>query len=200
MVKTSKENRLKKEIIDVSRRCGTQGWCPGTLGNISVLSPDSGAVYIKRSGADLGRLELGDILTLNSDKGAVMEGKGKPSVETGLHLGIYNVRKDARAIFHVHPPFATAFAVAGRKIPMVTEASRIVLRDVPLLPKSPPGSARLAMTVKQGFKDPRVKAVLLKEHGVVSIGETLEKAYHICSLVEDTAKMALLSSLITHSI
>ncbi len=200
MVKTSNENRLKKEIIDVSRRCGTQGWCPGTLGNMSALSSDSGVVYIKRSGADLSRLELRDILKLNPDKGAVIEGEGKPSVETGFHLGIYKVRRDARAIFHIHPPFATAFAVAGKKIPLVTEASRIVLYDVPLLPESPPGSARLATTVKQGFKDPRVKAVLLKEHGVVSIGETLEKAYHICALVEDTAKVALLSSFIAHSI
>ena len=60
----SNKNHLKRKIIDISQRCGAQGWCPGTLGNISVLNSKL-RVYIKRSGADLNRLELGDILTLN---------------------------------------------------------------------------------------------------------------------------------------
>jgi L-ribulose-5-phosphate 4-epimerase len=195
VVAASKENHLKRQIVDISQRCGAQGWCPGTLGNISVLNSDLERVYIKRSGADLNRLELQDILTLDLD-GKVLKGEGKPSIETSFHLGIYKVRKDAKAVFHVHPPFATAYAVAGKKIPMVTEAAKIVLVDVPLLPSAPPGSIELATWVADGFKDSRVKAVLLREHGVVTIGENLESAYHTASLVEDTAKIALLSSLI----
>jgi L-fuculose-phosphate aldolase len=194
-VEASDENHLKKKIVVISQRCGAQGWCPGTLGNISVLNSTFERVYIKRSGADLNKLELEDILTLDLD-GNVIGGEGKPSIETSFHLGIYKVRKDARAIFHVHPPFATAYAVAGKKIPMVTEAAKIVLVDVPLLPHAPPGSIKLATRVTDGFKDSRVKAVLMKEHGVVSIGENLENAYRTTALVEDTAKIALLSSLI----
>lgn len=194
-MKASIEKHLKKEIVDVSQRCGAQGWCPGTLGNISVLHPNLKRVYIKRTGADLNRLKLEDILTLDLD-GSVLRGEGKPSIETSFHLGIYQVRNDARAIFHVHPPFATAYAIAGKKIPMVTEAAKIVIVDVPLLPYAPPGSVELATSVTEGFKDSRVKAVLLREHGVVSVGETLEDAYHTTALVEDTAKIALLSSLI----
>ena len=189
------ENYVKKDLVDISQRCGAQGWCPGTLGNISLLGSKPERVYIKRPGADLNRLRLEDILTLGLD-GNVLKGEGKPSIETNFHLGIYKVRKDVRAVFHVHPPFATAFAVAGKKIPMVTEAAKIVLVNVPLLPSAPPGSTELATAVTNGFKDSRVKAVILREHGVVSIGENLETAYHTTALVEDTAKIALLSSLI----
>jgi L-ribulose-5-phosphate 4-epimerase len=189
------ENCVKIDIVDISHRCGSQGWCPGTLGNISLLDPEIERVYIKRSGADLSRLRLEDVLVLDLD-GNVLKGEGKPSIETNFHLGIYKVRKDARAVFHVHPPFATAYAVAGIKMPMVTEAARIVLVDVPLLPSGPPGSSELATSIRDGFQDSRVKAVLLREHGIVTMGENLESAYQTASLVEDTAKIALLSSLI----
>jgi ribulose-5-phosphate 4-epimerase/fuculose-1-phosphate aldolase len=193
-MKDSKVNLLKRGIIEVSQKCGAEGWCPGTLGNISVLDSDF-KVHIKRSGADLSRLRVSDILTLDVE-GKVVEGKGKPSIETNLHLGIYKAREDIRAVFHVHPPFATAYAVAGKKIPMVTEAARIVLVDVPLLPRASPGSVKLATLVENCFKDTRVKAALLEEHGIVSAGESVEDAYHTAALVEDTAKIALLSKLV----
>ena len=143
----------------------------------------------------MNRLKLKDVLALDLE-GNVLKGEGKPSIETSFHLGIYKARKDARAVFHVHPPFATAYAVAGKKIPMVTEAAKIVLIDVPLLPHAQPGSIDLANTVADGFKDSKVKAVMLREHGIVVIGETLEGTYNTTALVEDNAKIAFLSSLI----
>jgi L-fuculose-phosphate aldolase len=194
-LKIPNENSLKKNIIDISQRCGTQGWCPGTLGNISFYDLKSNKVYIKRSGADLNRLKLLDILELDIN-GNILKGWAKPSKEMGFHLGIYRERQDVRAILHVHPPFATAYAVAGKRLPMVTEAAKILLNNVPLIASAAPGSIELAIKVKEAFKNLKIKAVLLKEHGVVSIGESLESAYHTASLVEDTAKIALLSSLI----
>ncbi len=79
---------------------------------------------------------------------------------------------------------------------MVTEAAKILLGNVLLIGSAAPGSIELSTKVKNAFKNPKIKAVLLKEHGVVGIGESLESAYHTTSLVEDTAKIALLSSLI----
>lgn len=181
--------------MNISQRCGTQGWCPGTLGNISLYDLESKIVYIKRSGADLNRLKIEDLLQLDIS-GKIIKGQGKPSKEMGFHLGIYQERQDVRAILHVHPPFATAYAVAGKRLPIVTEAAKILLDNVPLIATARPGSIELATKVKNSFKKLKVKAVLLRQHGVVAIGESLENAYHITSLVEDTAKIALLSSLI----
>jgi ribulose-5-phosphate 4-epimerase/fuculose-1-phosphate aldolase len=191
----SNEYVLKSELVEMSRRCSAHGWCPGSLGNISTVNSNLDRVYIKPTGADLSRLKLEDILTLDLN-GKVLEGRGKPSTEKNFHLAMYRLRKDVRSVYHVHPPFATAYAVAGKEIPMSTEAARISLVAVPLLPHAPPGSIELAQKVTDGFKDPRVKAVLLRDHGVVSIGETLEKAYRVTALVEDAAKVGLLSSLI----
>ena len=189
----SDEGVLKKDVVEISRRCGLQGWCPGTLGNISVLNPRSNFVYIKRSGADLSELELYDILVLDLE-GKVLFGEGEPSKETGFHLGIYKKRSEVRCVFHVHPSYATAFAVAGKKLPMVTEAAKIVLVDVPLVDCAPPGSEKLASNVIEGFCDPNVRAVLIREHGIVVVGCDLKDAFHVASLVEDTAKVAFLSS------
>jgi L-ribulose-5-phosphate 4-epimerase len=189
------ESRLKRELVEYSQRAGSEGWCPGTLGNISVLNGEIGRVYIKRSGADLKSLQIEDVLSLDV-KGKVVEGTGKPSMETDFHVGIYGVRKDVRAVFHVHPPFATAYAVAGVDLPLVTEAAKILLVDVPLLAKAVAGSTDLARNVTVGFTNPRAKAVLLRDHGIVALGETLEGAFNIASLVEDTAKVAFLSSLL----
>jgi L-fuculose-phosphate aldolase len=191
----SKENQLKKTLVGFCRRSGAQGWCPGTLGNISVLDPNAQRLYIKRSGADLNRLRLEDVLTLDTS-GSVLEGKGNPSIETNFHLGIYRVRKDVRAVFHIHPPFATAYAVKGAKIPMVTEAAQIVLSDVPLISHAAAGSAQLAEKVASGFTDAKVRALLLRNHGLVAVGKTLEDGYQTTALVEDTAKVAFLSSLL----
>lgn len=189
------EQQLKKEIVEASRRSGAQGWCPGTVGNISALNPQLGRIYIKRSKADLSRLETDDLLTLDVN-GNILAGNGKPSIETSLHLGIYKTVKHARAIFHLHPPFATAYAVAGKKIPIVTEAAKIVLADVPLVPRAPPGSNQLATNTQRAFNDPTVKAALLRDHGLVAVGETLDDAYNTTAIVEDTAKVAFLSSLL----
>ena len=189
------EDALKRELVDISRRCGSQGWCPGTLGNVSFINPETRRIYIKRSGADLNTLSIEDVITLDLS-GKALDGEGRPSMEASFHCGIYKVRKEVKAVFHVHPPFATAYAVAGVKLPLVTEAARIVLVEVPLLPSSPPGSIELTATVNDGFKDSRIKAVLLREHGIVTVGENLENGYHMASLVEDTAKIAFLSSLI----
>lgn len=187
------EVSVKRRMVEVSQKCGEQGWCPGSLGNISWLNQESNKVYIKRSGADLNNLELADILVLDLD-GIVLEGKGIPSKEVGFHLGIYKIRSDVRAVFHVHPSYSTAFAVVGKKLPMVTEAAKIVLVDVPFVDCAPPGSDDLASNVVEGFRDPNVKAVLIREHGVVVVGNRLKDAYHVASLVEDTAKVAFLSS------
>ena len=189
------EVELKKKIVEVSHRCGIQGWCPGSLGNISFFDSKVCRIYIKRSGADLNYLKLEDILTLDTD-GRVLDGDGVPSKEVGFHLGIYKSRSDIMTVFHVHPPFATAYAVAGKKIPIVTEAAKIVLVEVPLVSSAPPGSKELATKVTDGFKDKKVTAVLIADHGLVVVGQNLKRAYHNVSLVEDTAKVALLSSLI----
>ena len=190
--------KLKKEIIEIAQQCGSQGWCPLNSGNLSVITRDRDRVYIKVSGADMSKLTYKDILTVDME-GTVLEGTGRPSIEVNLHLGTYQVRPDVRAVVHVHPPYATAYATAGKKMPLVLEIAEIVLSDVPLLQFAPAGSIGLARNVTSTLRDVNVKAVLLQKHGVVAVGETLEKAYYRVACVEENAKIAFLQSLITNS-
>jgi len=186
---------LKDSLIKVSRLSGSRGWCPGTSGNISVLDPDTGKVYIKVSGRSMADLKPSDILTLDLD-GKVLEGSGRPSKEVNFHLGIYKKRKDVKAVLHTHPPYATAYATAGRSLPMVTATAKHILKKVPLVDYAPPGSSELADLVVKRFEDPDVCAVLMKNHGVVSVGGNLYRALYVTEWVENAAETAFLYSVI----
>ncbi len=189
------EGDLKETLIKISKLVGIRGWCPGSSGNISVLNPKKGEVYIKISGKRMSDLKFSDILTLDLD-GKVIEGRGSPSKEVNFHIGIYKKRKDVKAVLHTHPPYATAYAVAGRELPMVTVTAKLILKKVPLVDYAPPGSNELADLVVKGFEDPEVHSVLMKNHGVVSVGETLHEALSITEYVENTAEIGFLSSVI----
>jgi len=186
---------LKASLIKVSKLAGSRGWCPGTSGNISVLNPDTGEVYIKISGRSMSDLKPTDILTLNLD-GKVIDGSGRPSKEVNFHLGIYKKRKDVKAVLHTHPPYATAYATAGKPLPMVTATAKLILKKVPIVDYAPPGSKELADLVVSKFEDPDVRSVIMKNHGVVSVGADIYRALYVTEWVENEAETAFLSSII----
>ncbi len=78
---------------------------------------------------------------------------------------------------------------------MVTASSRVVLKDVPWAESALPGSRELYDFVCEGIrKHPGVRAMLMKEHGVLTVGPDLKTAYYLTDLVEDTAKIAYIAS------
>jgi len=186
---------LKIDILRVSKWSGDRGWCPGTSGNISVFDEERGVVHMKVSEKNMADLKPSDIVTVNLD-GELLDGNGKPSKEVNFHLGLYKSRKDVKAVLHTHPPFATGYAVVGREIPKVVVTAKIILKKVPVVDYATPGSLELANLVVKSFEDPAVKSALLKDHGVVSIGEDVYRAFYIMDYVENAAKMAVLSSVI----
>ena len=100
-------------VIDAGVRMLRQGETIGAWGNISALDPDEGAVYITPSGMAYDTLCEEDIVILDRI-GHVLRGKRRPSVETGMHLAIYNARPDCRAVVHTHPIYSTAFSSPSR--------------------------------------------------------------------------------------
>lgn len=180
---------LKKEFVKTSREAYIRGLISGSGGNLSARIPGSEQILIKPSEASLREPRL----LLIDFKGNVIEGTGKPSIERFLHIGIYTVRSDVEAVIHTHSPAATAFAVVGKEIPMVTAPASIILRKCPLIGYAPPGSKRLAEYVVSTFKDPLVKTALLQNHGAIAVGKKLTDALNNADLLEDTAKIALLA-------
>jgi methylthioribulose-1-phosphate dehydratase len=86
-------------LCATARWCYARGWAPATSGNFSVRAGER--ILITPTGLDKGTLASSDLLETDAN-GTVVEGKGKPSAETGLHAVIYRERPEAHAILHVH--------------------------------------------------------------------------------------------------
>ncbi|MGG3466135.1 class II aldolase/adducin family protein [Neobacillus pocheonensis] len=187
-----KEELLKKELVHISHKVYNRRLTQATGGNISVRVPDREAILIKRSGISLGEVTKEDALLLSMD-GDVVEGYGTPSKEFRFHLGIYRTRPDVQAIVHCHPNYAIGFASLGMELPLPTVTAQKILGYVPVAEAAPSGSKELANYVTEVFeKYPNIKAALMKDHGICAIGQSLEAAYNIATLVEDTAKQAFI--------
>jgi len=112
-----------------------------------------------------------------------------------MHLAIYEVREDVRAIVHTHAPIATGFSVAGVEVLPVNVESRIYIpRGVPIVPFKPPGTRELAEAVRSRMAE--YDAVILESHGVVAVGRTVEEALHLNLIVEECAKVQLVARLL----
>jgi L-fuculose-phosphate aldolase len=187
---------LRRELAEISRRAFNRGLVSGAGGNMSVRIPDTDKVLITPSGISLGDIEPEINLLVNLEGSVVDSPLGlKPSKESSFHLAAYRTRPDVMAIAHLHPPFATAFANKGRPLPLVTVSSRVVLKDVPWVESALPGSRELYQFVCEALeKHPGVRALLMKEHGVLTLAADLKTAYYLTDLVEDTAKIAYIAS------
>lgn len=187
------QESLKEKLVEGCRWIGFKGYFPGSSGNATILDEERRWVYITATERRKTELKTTDVIVLDLD-GNVVEGKGRPSKEVNFHLGIYRTRKDVAAIIHHHSPFATAFAIAGKQLPLLTTPGRLIIRKVPLVEYASPGSMDLAELVAKPFSDYSVKVALLKGHGAVCIGEDLEEAIKISEWLEDAAFHAYLSS------
>jgi L-fuculose-phosphate aldolase len=190
--------RAFEELVATCRKAFQRGLVGGAGGNISVRVPDRDEALISATGVSLGDITPTTVVRVDL-KGQVVEAQGacRPSKETGFHVCIYRLRPHVGAVVHLHPPFATAFAVRGKELPLVTDGAMLNLKHVPVVGHAPSGSVELHRIVEEGLrKYPDAKAILMERHGMFSMGPNLTVAYNLADLVEDTAKIALLSRLI----
>lgn len=189
---------LTEELVATCKKAFDRGLVGGAGGNISVRVPDREESLISATGVSLGDLTPATVVRVNF-KGQVVEAHGecRPSKETGFHISVYRHRPHVGAVVHLHPPFATAFAVRGKELPLVTDGAMANLKHVPIVGHAPSGSPELHRIVEEGLrKYSDAKAILMERHGMFSMGPNLTVAYNLADLVEDTAKIALLSRLI----
>jgi L-ribulose-5-phosphate 4-epimerase len=188
---------LKGRVIDVAREMFDKGLVISTFGVVSARIPGTDYVLITPSGFSKAKLHPENLIVVDLE-GNLVEGSFRPSVETCMHTYIHRRRPDLQAVLHTHSPFATAFAAANREIPCVSAEQAFYLGGrVPLVMNySLPGTTDPGEleSIVEALKDSN--AALLRKHGVVVVGETLEKALDTALVLEDVAKMALLSMLI----
>ena len=157
-----------------------------TGGNVSGRDPETGLVVIKPSGVKYLDLRPEQLVVLDVS-GKIVEGNLSPSSDTASHLYIYRQRPDVGGIVHTHSPFATAFAAANKPIPVVLTAiadefgGSIPVGDFALI-----GGEEIGRVVVEAIGSS--PAVLLKNHGVFTIGKNAEAAVKAAVMTEDVAR------------
>jgi ribulose-5-phosphate 4-epimerase/fuculose-1-phosphate aldolase len=130
------------------------------------------------------RLTVDDIVTIDLE-GNVVEGKGNPPLERHLHMGIYRVRADVRAIVHAHPKWSTFLTMVGAPYQPVYAQGSLV-HPVPLL-DSPNSINNREMADRLAATLGDRPAALMKSHGAVTVGRDIVEAFVLANYMEENA-------------
>lgn len=184
------QNNARKEIAYFMRRLYDKGLTTCSGGNIS-LRLDGDLVLVTPSTLDKGELKPEEVVLLTLE-GENLTPAIKPTMEIWMHLRIYATRPDVRAIVHAHPVFATTFACTGVAIePAMTPETIMVIGTLARADFHPAGTRELAETTAGALGAHNV--VLMRHHGVLTVGATLLKAFDRMEVTEMAAKMTWLA-------
>jgi L-ribulose-5-phosphate 4-epimerase len=173
--------RLHEEL----RRGGLVVW---TSGNVSARVPDRPLLVIKPSGVSYDDLTPESMVVCDLD-GAVVEGDFAPSSDTAAHAYVYRHRPDVGGVVHTHSPYATAFAARGEPVPCVLTAMADEFGgEIPVGPFARIGGDDIGKAIVSTLAGSRSPAVLLRNHGVFTIGRTVRDAVKAAVMCEDAAR------------
>ena len=176
-----------KKIIEYGKSCGEKNYTPGYSGNISARYKDG--MLITTSGSSNGYLSENDIVYTNFEGKSLEDGK-KPSSEKFLHIEIYKQRQDINCIIHVHAPYLSSFASAGKDLMAPIMAENVFyFGGIPLADYALPSTMELVENTVKYFD--KFDAVLMANHGFVVASKTIEDAYMKLELAESYAQVVL---------
>jgi L-ribulose-5-phosphate 4-epimerase len=182
---------LKEEVYKLHLELPRNHLVVWTSGNVSARDPESGLVVIKPSGVRYEALRPEDHVVVNLE-GEAIEGTLKPSSDTASHLYIYRHRPEVNGVVHTHSPYATAFAALGRPIPVyLTAMADEFGGPIPCAGFALIGGEEIGQQVVEHIGTS--PGVLLKNHGVFTIGPTAEAAVKAAVMVEDAARTVWLA-------
>ena len=186
-------DRIVAGMIDVCGLLAAKGFVAATDGNVSARLP-SGNIMITRSGVAKGLVTEGDLVEVRRDGTAA---SGRATSELKMHLFIYEKRRDAHAVVHAHPPYATAFAVAGIALeePVLPEVI-LGLGGIPLARYATPSTDEVPASLAPLIDTH--SAILLTNHGAVTFGADLHEAYFRMEKVEHAAKIIYRAKALGH--
>lgn len=188
MIQMTKEYELREEreqVGDLGRRMLEQDLTHGTGGNVSVRGGNR--VAMSPSGVPYEEVTANNVPLVNLD-GERVAGDLKPSSETPMHTIIYREREDVGAIIHTHSPYASTFASLNQPIPASHYLIAYVGQEIPVAGYEPPGTRALGRLAADEMGDDH-DAVLLKNHGVITVGPTAEDAFEVAMMVEYCARI-----------
>ena len=184
---------LRTLVCELNKELPRNGLVTMTSGNVSGRDSETGYVVIKPSGVSFDQLSP-ESLCIVDPAGNVVEGKHNPSVDTLTHLHIYRHMPRVNGVVHTHSNYATSFAALGEPIPVVLTAIADEFGGpIPCAPYCQIGDEQIGRAVVEYIGD--CPAVLLRNHGVFTVGPTPEAALKAAVMVEDVAKTVHLAML-----
>jgi|SRR5688500_14629493 L-ribulose-5-phosphate 4-epimerase len=183
--------KLKEELVELHLELPRNHLVVWTSGNVSARDAETGLVVIKPSGVRYEELRPEHMVVLDLE-GRIIDGELKPSSDTASHLYIYQHRPDVGGVVHTHSAYATAFAAVNKPIPVVLTAIADEFGGpIPCGGFALIGDEAIGMVVVESIgKSP---AVLLKNHGVFTIGKDARSAVKAAVMTEDNAKTVWLA-------
>ena len=191
MVPRMNETALRRLIVEIFRLAYVRKLADLLGGNASArLNNDE--ILITPSSMPKVLIRPQSIVKIRLD-GTVVSG-GNPSSEWRMHVGIYRVRNDVKFILHTHPPNILALTKAGLKIDLSLSEAISYVGEIAEVPYLRPGSSELADAVSKALSRRNVTAVILRNHGLVTVGSTPYEALNRAEVLENLAYITLLSS------
>jgi L-fuculose-phosphate aldolase len=186
-----REDRAREEIVEVGRRLYARGLISGNEGNVSVRLGD--VLLVTPPSVCKGFLAA-EMIVKTDLAGKPIDGQ-RASTEVLMHTAVYRRRPDAAAVVHAHPPVATGFAVAGIALdqPLIAEAV-VTLGKVPVVPYGTPSTPELADNV--GAAVCQAQALLMANHGALTVGDSLYRAWERMEALEQVARVTLVTRLL----
>jgi L-fuculose-phosphate aldolase len=182
----------RKEVARFMRRLYKHGLTTTSGGNISLRLSDE-LILITPSATDKGRMKWKEVGIINI-LGENLTPHLRPSIETAMHLAIYKKKKEVTAIVHAHPVFASLFTAIRAKINTnLTAEARAILGDPLFVKYAVMGSVALAEVAAENILKSDI--LLLENHGILTTGSNLLQAFDKIEVLENAAKMTLMSEI-----
>jgi L-ribulose-5-phosphate 4-epimerase len=179
---------LRAQVVRVGMEALERGVVHGTAGNMSVRDEETGLIAISPSGIPYPIVTAADVVIVN-DQGEVIDGTRKPSSETPLHTMVMRARPDLRAIVHTHSHYSTVVSCIRPYLPpILTESCLVVGTRVPVTRYGLTGTPDFGESVLEVLT-PETKAVIIKNHGLITFGDSFDAALGIAETVEEAAKV-----------
>jgi len=180
------DRKIEQDVLDTARELLRRGLVEGTSGNLSARLPD-GRVVLTPSALPYETMTLDDLVVVELD-GAVVRGTRAPTSEKALHLACLRRYPELGGVIHSHAKYSTMFAITRQPIPCaIEEVDVYVGGDVPVASYELTGSDALGEEVARHLE--RRGAVLMANHGLLSVGRDVAEAMKVASLVERTAEI-----------
>ena len=181
---------LREQICDVCHKMWQLGWVAANDGNVSVKLPD-GTFLATPTGMSKSFITPEKLVHIDQG-GQVLDAAAglHPSSEIKMHLRCYEERTDVGAVLHAHPPVATGYAVANKPLDEYSMIETVIaLGSIPVTPYGTPSTFEVpdAIAPYLGEHD----AVLLQNHGALTVGADLITAYFRMETLELFAKISL---------